>query len=146
MKQLHFSTLIQAPRPLVWEAMLAPDSYKRWAAEFAPDSYYEGSWQPGATIRFLIPGGSGMVSVIAENRPLEFISIKHLGMIDKGVEDTSSPAVLAWAPAFENYSFIAHGEATELRVELDIPDDWEAYMLRTWPKALAILKALCEAA
>jgi hypothetical protein len=54
--------------------------------------------------------------------------------------------VLAWAPAFENYSFAAHGEATELRVVLDIPDDWAAYMQLTWPKALATLKALCEAA
>jgi hypothetical protein len=36
------------------------------------------------------------------------------------------------------------GAATELKVDVDAPPDFEAFMGDTWPKALAKLKALCE--
>ena len=62
MKTMHFSTVIQAGRPTVWHAMLGPDSYRRWTAPFAEGSYYEGSWDQGATIRFLAPDGGGMMA------------------------------------------------------------------------------------
>ena len=48
-----------------------------------------------------------MVSEIAENKPNEFISIRHLGYIANGIEDTQSEAIRAWAPAYENYTFVA---------------------------------------
>jgi uncharacterized protein YndB with AHSA1/START domain len=144
-KTIHFSTLIEAPRQTVWDVMLEPETYKIWAAEFAEGSYFEGSWEEGARIRFLAADGQGgMTSVIAENRPLERISIRHLGMIQNGVEDTESEEVRAWAPVYESYTFSDSGSATELKVDMDVAPDWEGYMLETWPKALARLKALCE--
>jgi hypothetical protein len=96
MKKLHFSIIIQANRETVWDAMLAPDTYRLWTAEFAVGSYFESSWATGERIRFLVPGGSGMTSVIVENRPHEFLSTKHLGYIANGVEDTSE----ACSPCF----------------------------------------------
>lgn len=91
MKTLHFSIKINAPAEKVWQNMLGAETYKIWTAEFAPGSYYEGSWEKGESIKFLIPNGDGMTSVIAENRPFKFISIKHLGYIKGGVADTESP-------------------------------------------------------
>lgn len=145
-KTLSFSTLIAAPRERVWELMTADASYRDWTSAFSEGSYYEGSWDEGATIRFLGPGGTGgMVATIAENRPLEFISIKHLGVIENGVEDRTSEAVRAWVPAFEDYSFIDRGLAgTELRVDIEITPDYEEFMQKAWPQALARLKTLCE--
>lgn len=145
MKTLHFTTLIDAPRQAVWDAMLAPESYKAWTAEFSEGSYYEGSWNKGEEIRFLSPEGSGMLAVIAENRPYEFVSIKHLGMVYNGVPDTESDAARSWAPVFENYTFLSVGASTDLRVDVDVLPDWEEFMLDKWPKALAILKQICEA-
>lgn len=144
MKTLRFESVIHAPRTAVWEAMLAPGTYRLWTAAFSEGSYYEGSWETGARIRFLGPGGNGMVSVIAESRPSEFLSIRHLGMIKDGIEDTTSDAVRAWVGAFENYSFSDSGTSTRLEVTIDVTADFEDYMNRTWPKALAVLKALCE--
>lgn len=146
MNTLHFSTLIHAPRAVVWDKMLDLASYQVWAAAFFPGSYFEGSWEQGARIRFLAPGGGGMLSEIAENRPHEFISIKHLGMINNGVEDTESEDARKWASAYENYTFVAVGEDTELQVALDTVEEYEQYMRDTWPKALAELKTLCETA
>lgn len=146
MKTLHFTIDIAAPVPDVWHATLDDRTYRIWTAPFMPGSYYEGSWEQGAKIRFLSPGGGGMVAEIAENRPHRFISIRHLGMIDgKGVEDTTSDEVRKWAGAHENYSFTdLGGGKTRVAVDIDVNADYEAMMQDTWPKALAELKALCE--
>ena len=145
-KRIQFSATINAPVPTVWRLMIGPESYKRWASAFAEGCYFEGSWEQGAKIKFLSPpSGDGMVAEIAQNRKNEFISIRHLGCISNGVEDTTSESVRAWAPAYENYTFISVPEGTKLVIELDVFSEWEQYMNEAWPKALALLKQLSEA-
>ena len=141
---LHFTESIQAPPEVVWGTLIDPVTYPEWTAAFCEGSRFEGSWEAGAEIRFLAPGGDGMISVIAENRPFECLSIRHLGEVRGGVDDTASEAVLAWAPAYETYHFAATAAGTELRVSLDVALDWASAMQTMFPKALARLKALCE--
>lgn len=145
-KPLTFQVTINAPVARVWDSMLDPEPYRVWTSVFTTGSHYTGSWDKGATIRFLDPNRSGMLAEIAENRRHEFISIRHLGMIDAGVEDTTSESVRAWAPAYENYTFRATPEGTEVTVTVDVAGEWEQMMLDKYPKALAKLKALCEGA
>ena len=52
--------------------------------------------------------------------------------------------VRSWAPAYENYSFADAGSGTEVTVTLDTVADYEQYMRDTYPKALALLKEICE--
>jgi uncharacterized protein YndB with AHSA1/START domain len=147
MKTVRHSINIRAPREAVWAAMLGPETYRVWTVPFCEGSYYEGSWNTGDRIRFLGPGGEGgMTSVIAESRSPEFVSIKHLGIVKDGVEDTTSPAATAWAPSFENYTFVESSGGTEVTVEVETPEDFEAFMEEAWPKALAKLKEVCEEA
>jgi hypothetical protein len=145
-KHIQFMIKIKAPVPTVWGLMIGPESYKRWASAFAEGTYFEGSWEQGTKIKFLSPpSGDGMVSEIAQSRNNEFISIRHLGFISNGVEDTTSESVLSWAPAHENYTFISVPEGTKLVIELDVPGEWVEYMNEAWPKALMSLKQLSEA-
>jgi hypothetical protein len=145
-KRIQFAATINAPVPTVWRLMIGPGSYKRWASAFAEGTYFEGSWEQGARIKFLSPpSGDGMVAEIAQNRKNEFISIRHVGFLTKGVEDTTSESVRAWAPAYENYTFISVPEGTNLIIELDVLGEWEQYMNEAWPKALDLLKQLSEA-
>lgn len=144
MTTLHFSITIRAPREYVWDAMIGPYTFGIWASEFTDGSHFEGSWDEGERILFLASNGDGMTAVIAENRPGEFISIKHLGYIKYGVEDTDSEQVRSWAPVFENYTFVDLGADTEVRVDMDVTPEFESYMAAIWPKALARLKKLCE--
>jgi uncharacterized protein YndB with AHSA1/START domain len=144
MRTLHFSARIDASPQTVWETMLGPDTYKAWTAPFCAGSYFEGSWEKGQRIRFLAPNGEGMASIIAENRPHEFISIQHIGILKDGIEDTTSAAVKQWAPAFENYTLVPVDGGTDVRIDLDVEPEYEQYMAETWPKALAKLKSLCE--
>jgi hypothetical protein len=145
LQHLRFSTHIAAPVARVWDTMLELDTYRDWTSAFTEGSTYVGSWEQGARIRFLASSGDGMVAEIAENRRHAFVSIRHLGVIVNGVEDTTSESVKAWTPAYENYRFTPEAGGTRLDIEQDISAEWAAMMDEMWPKALARLKALCEA-
>ncbi|MFO7693132.1 MAG: hypothetical protein R6V57_08620 [Vicinamibacterales bacterium] len=144
MKTLHFSVDIRASRKTVWEVMLAGDSYRLWTAEFAEGSYFQGAWETGTRMRFLVPSGEGMVAEVAEHRPQEFLSLRHIGLVKDGVEDTESEMVKAWGPAFENYTLSYAELSSHLAVDIDVTPEFEEYMSTAWPKALAKLKRLCE--
>jgi hypothetical protein len=144
MKRLQFSVHVAAPSSVVWETMLGRETYNDWTSAFAEGSTYEGAWGAGDRIRFLAPDGTGVTSVIAESRPQEFVSIKHLGLVEGGIEDTESDAVRAWAPAYENYTFRQLDYATEVVIDIDVTPDSEGYMTERWPLALGRLKLLCE--
>lgn len=151
MKQIHHEVFIQAPVETVWDTMLSDATYRDWTSVFDPHSRFEGSWEEGSEIHFLGsgPDGSeegGMASRIAANRPHEFISIEHLGLINNGVVDTQSDEVKKWAPAFENYTFTQADGGTELAVDMDIDEAHAAMFEELWPKALQRLKELAEEA
>lgn len=82
-----------------------------------------------------------MIGVIAENIPYEFISIRILGEIKDGIEDTTGTP---WAPAYENYTFTEQGGVTEVRVDVDVIPEYEKDMEEAWPKALEELKNISE--
>ncbi len=96
-------------------------------------------------MKFFSPSGDGMLAEIAQNRKNDFISIRHFGYIVNGVEDTTSESVRAWAPAYENYTFIGIPEGTTLVIEMDVFSEWEQHLTEAWPKALALLKQMSEA-
>jgi uncharacterized protein YndB with AHSA1/START domain len=144
MKKLHFEVAIRAPRQTVWDRMLGPESYREWTRAFAEGSYYEGTWDEGARILFLSPGGEGMFARIAENRRHERIVIEHLGIVKDGKEDHDTPLAQAWAGAHEAYTFSEAQGVTTVKVEVDSSDEMDASFSQMWPQALARLKAICE--
>lgn len=145
MKQtLEFTISIQADRSRVWDALLGPETYQEWTAPFCAGSHYVGSWEQGAKIKFLTPSGAGMTAEIAEHRPGEFVSIRHLGIVVGGVEDTTSDKARAWAPAYENFACADAADGTVVRISVDTIPEYIQFMNDTYPKALAALKAICE--
>lgn len=144
MKTLHFKETINAPAEKVWHTMLDDETYRQWTTAFTEGSHYEGSWEEGSKILFLDPKGQGMVAEIAENRPHEFISVRHIGIISDGVEDTESEEAKKWAPAYENYSFEETDGKTTLTVDQDIEEEHEEMFNEMWPKALQRLRMIAE--
>ncbi len=114
MKRLRFSQSISAHRERVWQILFEDETFRDWASLFAEGSYYLGDWDEGSTIRFLTPEMDGMIGQIAEKRIHEFMSIKHVGIIDKGNDDLDSDEVKTWFPSFENYTLNEVGDGTEL--------------------------------
>lgn len=151
MQKLNFSIVINSPKEKVWNTMLDDKTYRVWTAPFNEGSYYKGDWSKGSKIIFLGPNPEtgkegGMVSRIAENKLYEFISIEHLGIINDGIEDTTSDAVKDWVGARENYTFKDKDDSTELLIELtgEIPDEFKEMFAGMWPKALQKLKEISE--
>lgn len=152
MEKMHFSVIINEPREKVWHTILDDKTYREWTTVFnPPGSWYEGEWKEGSKILFVGVGedgsaNGGMVSLVKELRPYEFVSIQHVGILKDGVEDTTSEEVKKWAPAFENYTFNEMGNSTEVVVDQDIDPEYKAQFEEMWPKALQKLKEIAERA
>lgn len=150
MKKIHYSIEISAPKEKVWDVMLADKTYREWTLPFNPaGGYFKGDWSKGSKILFLgkdpkTGQEGGMVSRIAENKPYEFISIEHLGIVNNGVEDTTSEEARKWAPAFENYAFEEKDGVTTVTVDMDSEDSMAEEFNKMWPEALQKLKEIAE--
>lgn len=142
MKKIHYQIEINCPKEQVFPIMLDKKHYRKWTAEFNPTSHYEGTWEEGSQILFLgeteTGEKAGMQSVIEKHVPNKFISIRHLGMLDKGKETAFEDDL------YENYYLEEKNGSTLLKVEMDTEDDWVDYFKETWPKALQKLKEVCE--
>jgi hypothetical protein len=154
-KKLHVSISINAPAEKVYKTMLDEPTYKEWTKAFSPSpdttSYVKGDWSKGSKILFVgvdpeTGKEGGMVSRIAENKPNEFVSIEHLGILNDGVEDTTSEEAKKWTPAFENYTFKEENGVTELEIDVDTADELAEEFEKAWPQALEKLKELSEKA
>lgn len=148
MKTLHFEIHINAPVEKVWHTMLDDSTYREWTNVFSPGSYFIGDWSEGSKISFVGPDEKGqlggLIGTIAVNRKYEFVSIKYLGVIQNGVENTDSEIMKDWIGATEKYTFKEENNETTVFVELDTTDSEAAYFEETWPKALEKLKEIAE--
>ena len=149
MEKLRYSVAINAPVQDVWTTMLNDATYREWTSVFNSDSYYEGDWSQGSEIRFLGPDGdgslAGMIATVEENRPNELISLRYIGQVVNGEDDTTSEAAQAFMGAHEKYAFTAAGGVTTVDVELDSEDEFVAMFDEAWPLALEKLKDIVEA-
>jgi len=144
MEKLEFKTVIDAAPEKIWNVLWNDDTYRKWTSAFAEGSYAETDWKEGSKVLFLDGNGRGMVSRIEKNKPYEYMSIEHLGEINNGVEDTTSEKVKDWAGAHENYTLKKVNGKTELRVDMDINDEFKDMFAKIWPVALDNIKKLSE--
>jgi hypothetical protein len=148
MRKMHFEISIRASPKEVWDAIVDDKKYREWTRVFNEGSYFEGGWDKGDKIRFLALNEKGekegMISEIAESRKYSFISIRNIGQILGGVEDTTSDEVRKWAPSYENYTLTQRGDTTKFEVDVDADDQFYDMFKEVWPKALEKLKAIVE--
>ncbi len=150
MKKLHLEKVINAPRQKVWENIVNDEPYREWVGAISPgvSSHFEGSWEEGAQIKFVGTNEEGklegMSSEIAENRPNEFVSIRHVGVIMNGIEDRESEQAKKWTPAYENYTLSEEDGKTTFTLDLDIDEEFEDMFREMWEKGLEKLKEISE--
>ncbi|KAA2219675.1 MULTISPECIES: SRPBCC domain-containing protein [Maribacter] len=151
MKKIKYEKKINSSSQNVYEAMLGlndKSTYEYWTSAFNPTSTFEGSWNKGSKIHFigLDENGKkgGMVSEIVENKPADFVSIRHYGILDGENEITTGEKVEKWAGGLENYKFKENNGITTVIVELDVVDEYLDYFDNTYPSALDKLKEISE--
>ena len=144
MDKQHFSITIDATPEKIWELLWDKDTYPIWTRPFSENSTAVTDWKKGSKVLFLDGNERGMVSVVAENIPNQFMSIEHLGLYKDGVEDLESEEVKEWKGAQENYTLKPLDGQTELRIEMDINEKYKEMFAGIWPKALQEVKKLAE--
>lgn len=142
---------INKPAHTVYDKMLGLtdiNTYNGWTKIFNETSTIKGNWEKDSKMHFVGTDSSGnvggMVSIIAENKVNEFVSIKHIGIVKGNEEILSGPDVEKWAGGHENYTFKNVNNQTELVVDIDVVPDYESYFDDNYPKALEKLKEICE--
>jgi hypothetical protein len=151
MKKLHLDIAIEAPQEKVWNAIVTEAKYREWTSVFQAGSTFEGGWNKGDKILFIAFNDQGqkegMVSEIAESNFPEYISVRHLGYLLNGYEDTTSPAIKEWAPSYENYT-LEKIDALNTRfvLDMDVTEDYFDMFMDLWPKAMQKLKEVSELA
>ncbi len=146
MQTLKFSIFINATREKVWKTMLEDATYRQWTKVFNETSHFRGDWSEGSRMLFIGTDSEGkneggMVSQIAKNIPFEYVSIKHIAILENGVEKPFEGA----GECFENYSLTEKDGGTQLDVELtNLPPEFCEMMKDPWPKALDALKTLAQ--
>ena len=67
------------------------------------------------------------------------MSFRHLGEVINGEKIAKD-----WGKVTENYYLEENGDSTQLKIAMDSAPEFEDYMKETFPKAIAILKEICE--
>lgn len=144
MKKLRFSIDINAPREQVWKVLWQDSTYRQWTSVFSEGSHAVSDWKEGSNISFLDPNGDGMFSRIDKMIPNEFMSFKHLGVIKNGKELPIDAETRKWTGALENYTLRQIDDVTELKVDMDISEEYYDTFQNMFPKALQKVKDLSE--
>ena len=144
MKDLNFSIVINAPLERVWEVLWSDETYRKWTSHFNPGSYMESDWKEGGKTLFLDAERSGMLSTIKKLDAPRIVEFSHYGELNKGVEDTTSDRVKAYAGAVEKYELEPHNEGTLLKASVQAPEEYEQMMNDGFTKGLHEVKALAE--
>lgn len=147
MGKLTFTTTINAPVSKVRHTMLDKTTYEQRTTIFCEGSTYDWSREQGASIKFTDPQGYGMIAEIAENRPNEFISIRHLWEMMKDEKTSESKVTMydAWTHTYENYTFSEQDGVTTVVVDMDgLPEEYLPMFEEMRPKSLEKLKEICE--
>lgn len=142
--KLHYSVSINAPKEKVWKVLWDDETYRQWTKPFDPGSHAISDWQKGSKIHFLTSEKDGMYSIVHDMKPNELMVIKHLGSIQKGVEQPSSEQTKQWEGALEAYKLEETGGITKLSVELDTSESFTSFMDEKFPLAFNTVKQLAE--
>ncbi len=142
---LEFSIKINASKQKVWETMLHPVTYRKWANAAWPDSFYEGEWAQGNNMRFISSDGSGTLTTLKNFDPYNAVFAEHIAVLNPGgIVDTDSDIAKNWIGTTEQYRFTETNGVTELQVSITTFPQWSEMFNGSWPKALSALKEICE--
>jgi hypothetical protein len=142
MKQMQFSTEINASGETVWNTLWQDETFREWAGIIDPETYMVGDLKEGSTIQFISSAsGYGVTSVVEKLILGKFLLLKHrTDTQEHGKQKRENE----WSGGKESYSLAANDSTTTLTVAFDVPPELEEKFKISYPKALERVKALAE--
>ena len=145
MIKLNYSIEIKAKKEHVWKTMIAPEIYQEWVKAFSANSKFIGEWKLGETILFFDPNLGGSRAVLEIFNPYDEILAKHISMVNKDMNENNEGEISKkWIGSTERYGFSESGNKTTLEIEMITDEAFTEMFNTSWPKALKIIKSLCE--
>lgn len=142
MKQLQFSTEINAAKERVWSTLWEDKSFRDWASIIDEGTYMKGEMKEGNEIQFLSSvNGYGVTSLIEKLNPHEFVLFRHSADTkESGVQEREKE----WTGGTESYSLSEKNGVTALIVKTDVPQELEEIFNNRVSRALERIKTLAE--
>lgn len=141
MKQMQFTTQINASKEKVWNTLWQDETFRQWAGFIDPGTYIVGDLEEGNEIQFLSAGGYGVTSHVEKLVPSEYMLFKHKA-------DTQDDGLRArkdeWTGGEESYTLAEDDGLTTLTVTFGVPPEQVEHFTVNYPKALERVKQLAE--
>ena len=137
---------INAPREKIWRVLTEDQYTRRWYAEFSEGTHAITDWKVGSKALFVDDSKCGLASKVVENKPPEFLSLEHQGIVNDGIEDYESDMAKSVKGGCENYSLTEQDGVTRLFIEADMAPEYFDSMSLSWDRALELIKEFSEAA
>ena len=144
MEKAAFSTTIEASVERVWNVLWEDETYRIWTSVFAEGSHAVSDWEEGSRVTFFDGKGDGMYSLIAKLIPNELMLFHHQGSIKDGAEIPFEGEMANWSDSAEEYRLVDNNGITELTIEIDMVEEFKAFLNEKFPLALAKVKELSE--
>lgn len=143
MKEMTFSTEIQATKQKVWDTLWQDETFREWAGLIDPGTYMKGELKEGSEVEFIsAENGYGVTSLVEKLVPNETLVLRHEADTQGAGEQSREKE---WTGGKESYQLTEENGVTTLSVAFDVPEKMEDYFNDAYPKALERLKALTEA-
>ena len=144
-KNLELSIAINVQPSKIWKALWDDKNYREWVSVFFEGSYaVTDNWKVGSTVHFLGPDKSGIYSHIEKHIPNSYIEFKHIGNVINGKEQPLDDDTKKWTGSTEIYKIEERNNVTTLKVEIDVMKEHLEFMTKTFPKALDVVKNICN--
>lgn len=142
MKEMEFSTEINATKERVWDTLWQDETFRQWASIIDPETYMVGDLKEGAEIQFIsAASGYGVTSLVVKLVAGEFLLLRHRADTQ---EEGKREREKEWTGGEESYSLAEKDSTTTLAVAFDVPPELEEYFKVNYPKALERVKVLAE--
>lgn len=143
--RLEYHTEINASPQHVWDTTFDASTYNEWTKAFSEGSMFEGTWAQGEVLHFIDPNVGGTKALVEVFDPPQRMFAKHIAVTDKdGNETAGDETAKKWIGSTEEYLFEAVEGGTKMTVVIETDEQFETMFAEGWPKALELLKQVCE--
>lgn len=140
-KEMQFSTEINATKERVWDTLWRDETFREWAGIIDPGTHQVGNLKEGNEIQFISGNGYGVTSLVEKLTVNEFLLLRHSADTQQSGEQEREKE---WTGGAETYSLTEKDGVTTLTTEFDVPPQLEEYFKGAYPKALERIKELAE--